>query len=59
MSLASHIDELRHRYETYGPLTSGEGLVCIDTTDFAAVDYAAILETVGTSLRHHASDGPA
>ena len=59
LSIDAHIAELRDRYETYGPLTSGEGLVCIDTTDFATVDYAAILATAGTSLRHHVSDRPA
>ena len=38
--------EIRNQIERYGPVTAGEGLVCIDTTDFATVDYAAIVERV-------------
>ena len=38
--------EIRNQFERYGPLTAGEGLVRIDTTNFATVDYAAIVERV-------------
>ena len=38
--------EIRNQIERYGPVTAGEGLVRIDTTDFATVDYAAIVERV-------------
>ena len=38
--------EIRNQIERYGPVTTGEGLVRIDTTDFATVDYAAIVERV-------------
>ena len=55
MSVDAHITELRDRHETYGPLTSGEGLVRIDTTDFATVDYVAILERIRALLGHYAS----
>ena len=37
---------IRGQLERYGPVTAGEGLVYIDTTDFSAVDYAAIVERV-------------
>ena len=50
MSLDDHIAELRSRFDSYGPLTSGDSLVRIDTTDFAAVNYAAIAERVQASL---------
>ena len=39
--------ELRDRYHLYGPLTTGDGLILIDTTDFATVDYAAIEDVSG------------
>ena len=42
--------ELRDRYHLYGPLTTGDGLILIDTTDFAGVDYAAIVERVRSSI---------
>ena len=38
--------EIRNQIERYGPVTAGEWLVRIDTTDFATVDYAAIVERV-------------
>lgn len=37
-------------YERYGPLTTGDELVRIDTTDFEAVDYTAIIEQVRASI---------
>ena len=37
---------IRNQLERYGPLTAGDDLVHIDTTDFAAVNYAAIVERV-------------
>ena len=42
--------EIRNQLERYGPVTAGEGLVRIDTTDFAAVNYTAIVERVKSSL---------
>ena len=42
--------ELRDRYHLYGPLTTGDGLILIDTTDFAGVDYVAIEERVRSSI---------
>ncbi len=42
--------EIRNQLENYGPLTVGEGLIRIDTTHFAAVNYAAIVERVKSSL---------
>ena len=42
--------EIRNQLERYGPLTAGDGLIRVDTTDFAAVDYAAIMERVKSSL---------
>lgn len=50
MSPDAHIAELRERYESYGPLTTGAELVTIDTTDFSNVDYAAIMEQVRALL---------
>ena len=50
MSRNAHVEDLRQRYEHYGPLTDGEGLVRIDTTDFASVDFAAIAKRVRSSL---------
>ena len=44
------VRELRDSYQHYGPVTEGNGLLTIDTTDFAAVDYAAIVERVRSSL---------
>ncbi len=44
------LDELRDSYPLYGPLTTGDGLILIDTTDFAGVDYAAIVERVRSSI---------
>ena len=52
MSMEDHMSALRDRFHTYGPLTSGSGLVRIDTTDFAAVDYAAIVGRVRASIGH-------
>ena len=42
--------EIRGQIERYGPVTAGDGLVRIDTTDFATVDYASIVERVGVAL---------
>ena len=42
--------EIRNQLERYGPLTAGEGLVRIDTTDFATVDYATVVEQVRSVL---------
>lgn len=50
MSPDAHVEELRERFESYGPLTAGEDLIRIDTTDFSNVDYAAIAERVRTLL---------
>ena len=52
MNMEDHMSALRDRFHTYGPLTSGSGLVSIDTTDFAAVDYAAIVGRVRASIGH-------
>lgn len=46
MSLDALAVELRDSYERYGPLTRGTSLVRIDTTDFATIDYTAIVEMV-------------
>ena len=42
--------EIRNQLERYGPLTAGDELVLIDTTDFATVDYASIVERVRDAL---------
>ena len=42
--------EIRGQLERYGPITAGEGLVRIDTTDFSTVDYAEIVERVRGAL---------
>ena len=42
--------EIRAQLERYGPVTAGDGLVCIDTTDFTTVDYDAIVERVRAAL---------
>ena len=42
--------ELRDGYHFYGPVTDGDGFILIDTTDFAAVDYAAFEERVMSSI---------
>ena len=44
------VRELRDSYQHYGPVTDGPGLVIIDTTDFEAVNYAAIVDRVRSSL---------
>ncbi len=44
-------EELRRRYGQYGPVTDGDGLVRIDTTDFAKVDYDEIVEIVRGAVR--------
>ena len=46
MSRDAHVEELRDRFDSYGPLTAGDDLIRIDTTDFSTVDYAAIVERV-------------
>ncbi|MDE2822732.1 MAG: ATP-binding protein, partial [Chloroflexota bacterium] len=50
MSREIHVEELRERYGSYGPLTAGDELIRIDTTDFSTVDYAGIVERVGAAL---------
>ena len=50
MSWNAHVEDLRDRFESYGPLTSGNELTHIDTTDFSTVDYAAIVERVRSAL---------
>ena len=50
MSRDTHVEELRERFESYGPLTAGDELIRIDTTDFSSVDYAAIVERVRGAL---------
>ena len=44
------VRELRESYQHYGPVTDGAEVVLIDTTDFAAVDYDAVVERVRSSL---------
>ena len=44
------VRELRDSYQHYGPVTEGDEVVLIDTTDFEAVDYAAIVEHVRSAL---------
>ena len=51
MSIDALVEELRNNYERYAPLTSGDRLVRVDTQDFAAIDYAAIIGKVRTALR--------
>jgi predicted kinase len=50
MSRNTHVEELRERFESYGPITAGDELIRIDTTDFSSVDYAAIVEKVRGAL---------
>ena len=47
---AVSVRELRDSYQHYGPVTDGNGLLTIDTTDFAAVDYADLVEHVRSWL---------
>lgn len=49
-SIRAMVQELRDNYGRYAPLTAGDGLIRIDTEDFAAVDYAAITSRVRASL---------
>ena len=42
--------EIRGQLERYGPVTAGEGLVRVDTSDFSTVDYAEIVERVRAAL---------
>ena len=42
--------EIGSQIERYGALTTGDGLVRIDTTDFEMVDYAVIIEGVRGAL---------
>ena len=44
------VEELRHNYGRYAPLTAGDGLIRIDTEDFAAIDYSTIVTRVRTSF---------
>ena len=44
------VEELRRNYGRYAPLTAGDGLIRIDTEDFAAIDYSTIVTRVRTSL---------
>lgn len=50
MSRDTHVEELRDRFESYGPLMTGDGLFLIDTTDFTTVGYAAIVEKARATL---------
>ncbi len=50
MSRNTHVEELRERFESYGPLTAGDELIRIDTTDFSSVDYASIVDKVRGAL---------
>ena len=50
MSLEVHVEELRERFGSYGPLAAGKELIRIDTTDFATVDYAVIVERVRAAI---------
>ena len=42
--------EIRGQIERYGAVTAGDGLVRIDTSDFAKVHYGAIVERVRAAL---------
>lgn len=55
-SIDAIVNELRDNYERYAPLAAGDGLVRIDTEDFAAIDYAAIVYRVTTSLGYDSQD---
>ena len=44
------VRELRDSYQHYGPVTEGDEVVLIDTTDFDSIDYDAILEHVRSAL---------
>ena len=44
------VKELRESYDHYGTVTAGDGLVLIDATDFAAVDYDSVVEHVRSCL---------
>ena len=55
-SICAIVKELRDNYGRYAPLTTGDGLVRIDTEDFAAIDYAAIVKRVSTSLGYDSQD---
>ena len=50
MSRDVHVEELRKRFGSYGPLAAGKELIRIDTTDFSRVDYAAIVERVRAAI---------
>ena len=50
--LQSSTEELRNNYQRYGPLTAGDGLIRIDTQDFATIDYAAIVRRVRGAPGH-------
>ncbi|MYD50803.1 MAG: ATP-binding protein [Dehalococcoidia bacterium] len=50
MSRDVHVEELRERFGSYGPLAAGKELIRIDTTDFSRVDYAAIVERVRAAI---------
>ena len=55
-SICAIVKELRDNYGRYAPLTTGDGLVRIDTEDFAAIDHAAIVKRVSTSLGYDSQD---
>ena len=50
MSIDAQAREWREQYPVYGPLTDGAELFRIDTTDFAAVDDAAVIQRVRAAL---------
>ena len=49
-SIGSIVEELRLNYERYAPLTAGDRLIRVDTEDFAAIDYAAVVKRVSSFL---------
>ena len=49
-SIRAIVEELRDNYERYAPLAAGDGLIRINTEDFAAIDYADTTNKVGASL---------
>ena len=50
MSREIHVEELRERFGSYGPLAAGDELIRIDTTDFSMVNYAAIVERIRAAV---------
>lgn len=42
--------ERQEQFGHYGPVTSGDSLIRVDTTDFAKVDYVGIIEVVRNAV---------